>query len=291
MKKNIFYILLLLTLFTLVFYKVSYSIKNNMPGGYTGAPGESSCNSCHTNSSMCGSSPTVLIALNTDLKLFTGLNEITTSFEYKADSIYSMTFEILNPNVNGGFSITSLDENNDFVGYFTTNDNNAHVQTVGSRSYICHKNATAVYSWEFEWTSPPTGTGTVTFYANADKADGAIGVCGDTIIPFKIAIQEFIDTIVDTTSTTINVLPFEKEISLLTNPIINNSISISAIVPVPKKYYISVYNLMGKLIAFKEQTLHTGTKTIKLPFYKKGLFLLNISTNKNEKLVYKIINR
>ena len=105
--------------------------------------------------------------------------------------------------------------------------------------------------------------------------------------PFKIAIQEFIDT----TSTTINVLPFEKEISLLTNPIINNSISISAIVPIPKKHYISVYNLMGKLIAFKEQTLHTGTKTIKLPFYKKGLFLLNISTNKNEKLVYKIINR
>lgn len=300
MNKKLLYALIITPFLIFAFYNTSYSKKNNAPTGFTGAPGENSCGSgttgCHfkTAAGGCGtvSMEGFLEEINKDVKLSVGSNEITSTFKYKADSTYEMVFEILNPNVNGGFSMTSLNDAEDFVGSFATvsTDTNVIVQSnlTDTRDYVGHKHSLALNSWTFNWTAPSNATGNVSFYASANKANGAVGPfinsCGDTIIPFKVTVEEFIDV------SSINTIAFKTNISIKNNPINSNEIVFETIVKEPKKFYISVYDLVGKKVAYKEQVFHTGLKTVEIPLTQKGIFILNITTDKNEYANYKIIN-
>lgn len=299
MNKKLLYTLFITPFLIFAFYNTSYSKKNDVPAGSTGAPGENSCGSgttgCHfkTAADGCGTVDMegFLEEMNKDLKLTFGSNEISSSFKYKADSTYEMTFEILNPNVNGGFSMTTLNSDDAFVGSFTTvsADTNVVVKThaTNSRDYVGHKHSLDLNSWTFNWTAPAVNTGDITFYASANKANGAVGMfinsCGDTIIPFKMTITE------DVVSR-INTIDFKTDISILSNPINSDKIVFETIVKEPKRYFVTVYDLFGKKISYKEQVLHTGIKTLEIPLTQKGIFILNIVTDKNEIANYKIIN-
>lgn len=298
MKKKLLYALIITPILIISFINYSYSRKGFAPTGYVGAVGENSCGSgttgCHFQTSTnCGSLVGVLGSLNDDLVLKIGGNVIDENFEYQPDSTYEMVFEILNPTANGGFSLTSLDANEVFQGALATTDSNAEVlsNAVNTVDYVGHTNVLGIFQWSFSWTAPSFGTGDITFYASANKANGAVGQapinsCGDTIVPFKLTISE-----ADTVNTTgLNSVSLLNDVFILNNPILNNHIVIETFVKEPKKYFISVYDLSGKQIHYSEKVFHVGLKNIEIPFSQKGVFILNITTNQNEFANYKILN-
>ncbi len=139
------------------------------PTGRTGAPGESTCASCHSGGSYSG-----------DIIFSMGEGDIT---EYQPDVTYTITFIADFNSPRFGFSITALDEDNQPAGNFTVlNDDNTYKAVTGNnRQYIGHKNANDNNEWEFEWTSPATDVGDITFYYVINAANGDNGTGGDYI--------------------------------------------------------------------------------------------------------------
>ncbi len=139
------------------------------PIGRTGAPGESTCAGCHSGGSYSGQ---IVFEL--------GDGTIT---EYTPGETYTISFTADYNAPRYGFSITSLNENDQPAGDFTVlnNDNTSKAVGGNNRQYIGHKNANDNNVWEFEWTAPATDVGNITFYyvINAANADGLGG--GDYI--------------------------------------------------------------------------------------------------------------
>ncbi len=149
------------------------------PGGYSNAPSESNCTSCHTSS------------LITSGTLWNGvrLENNFTGNGYIPDSTYNLMVSFKQSGkVKWGFQVTVLDANNAPVG--TLNASGSRDQkvtaTVGSatRQYIEHTStgnqsvATDSTNWPFTWKAPSTNVGKVKFYvvvmaANNNSSDDA----------------------------------------------------------------------------------------------------------------------
>jgi len=293
-------LIIIVPLIMLGFYSTAFSYKDGAPVARTGAPGENSCGSgttgCHFKpASQCGSLIGELLPLNTDIELTANGVVVDQSFEYTPDTAYNMEFKILNPTANGGFSLTCLNLANEFVGTLTTTDPNASVisNTTNTKDYVGHVVSLATQSWSFVWTAPAAGEGDITFYASANKANGAVGQapinsCGDKIVPYKMKISEFVEEEPNTIK--LSNIALQKNSKILNNPILNNTISIDLFVKEPKRVTVIVYDLSGKIITSKEQYFHVGSKNMELSLSQKGLFIINITTDKNEMANYKILN-
>ena len=298
MNKKILYALLITPFLIFAFYNTSYSKKTYAPANQTGANGEPSCgfsgtatNTCHGSPTMCGSIPSVLGTLNQDVVISANGTIIDSNFEYIPDTEYTIVFTVLNPTASGGFSFSAMDASNNYVGTLSVDAGAEAEISVNNSNYVGHTNSLGMNEWTFKWTAPSANTGNVTFFASSLKGNGVIGPapinsCGDTIIPIKFEISEKDIENPDF----INSVSILKECSLKNNPILNNTIIINTIVKEPKRFFIAIYDLTGKLIIQKEQVFHTGIKTLEIPLNNKGMFIINITTDKNEFANYKILN-
>lgn len=300
MNKKLLSILIITPLLILAFVNTSFSRKTFAPPAKTGAPGENSCGSgttgCHFKTATgtggnlgCGADVGVLASENMDLKLTANGTEVNSSFEYTPNTDYTMVFTILNPTANGGFSLTAMNSSDAHVGTLSVESGAEAEISDTDANYVGHTNVVGMSEWTFNWKAPAENTGKVTFYASANKANGAVGMapinsCGDTIVPYKMEINEV------SSSTEINRVSLKNELSILNNPILNNNIVIETIVKEPKTYFIAVYSLTGQKVYSQESTFHTGIKNIEIPLNQKGIYILNITTNKNEFASYKILN-
>jgi hypothetical protein len=142
------------------------------PAGFTGAPGEQTCTSCHSGTATGGE-----FAIVPPRKYFPGRT-------------YQVAVQHTNPDITRdrwGFQLTALADTT-MAGSFATTD--LFTQIVGGvqRDYIEHTGAgtfsgtTGGVSWSFNWTAPATELGPVTFYAAGNQADGANGPQGDLIL-------------------------------------------------------------------------------------------------------------
>lgn len=146
--------------------------------GYTGAPGDSACNSCH------GGNNT-----NFDGEVtISGLPATITTGE-----TYTLTVTVTNPNGNAneaGFQMLALTGTNTNAGNMVTSEPFAIVKTVsGNKKYFGHSPsqifpANNELSFNVDWTAPMT-TGTnpvVKFYASAVIANGNNGSSQDRTV-------------------------------------------------------------------------------------------------------------
>ncbi len=148
--------------------------------GYTNAPSESNCTSCH--SGTLQSNPAAMIH-NTS---FIGSG-------YFPDSTYSMTLAFKNSGTSKfGFSITCLDEaTNSPIGTLATIGTKVQSSTATFssklRTYITHTSSgTATTStdsiyWTFSWKAPATIAGNVIFYAVVNATNGNNATNGDVV--------------------------------------------------------------------------------------------------------------
>ena len=142
------------------------SNSSNPPNGKTGAPGENTCNQCHTGSNS---------ALDGELTI-TGL---PTSVD--ANTTYPITLTLTNPNgvaSRGGFQWVAIDENNANAGDLANASTGSAFMTSSGREYHEHSGMNffsgAPLTWTADWTAPNLPTGTqVTFHAAGVIGNGS----------------------------------------------------------------------------------------------------------------------
>lgn len=146
---------------------------NGSPIGMTGAPGESSCTSCHSGSAQSGASENAFV-------LFDATATPVTS--YVPGQMYAISLSMNSNPSKKGFQATALDANGNMAGTFTAGLNTAINGT--TKKYANHKstsnNATTT-AWLWAWTAPSTNVGNVTFYVATNKANGNNNDNGDVI--------------------------------------------------------------------------------------------------------------
>lgn len=159
------------------------------PAGYTNAPGESDCTSCHSGTLQISGTNYNNISLTGD---FTGGG-------YIPDSTYTITLTYTHTGKRKfGYQLTCLDGQDKMAGSFTlvSGNNKSRINSAsilgGNRSYLNQTSAgtsgTGSITWEFKWTAPATNKGDVTFYTVVNSTNNVSGNAGDIIIAreFKI---------------------------------------------------------------------------------------------------------
>lgn len=143
------------------------------PGGRTGAPGDGVCTQCHSGTVQSGS----------------GFNNVTLTHagtpvtEYEPGTTYEVMVSMATTNAKNGFEIVALNPNNTVAGTWAITDA-THTKTItsGGKSRVTHKLAgTSLTSWTFNWTSPATNVGTITFYLATNQTNSSSGTDGDVI--------------------------------------------------------------------------------------------------------------
>jgi hypothetical protein len=225
--------------------------------GNTGAPGESTCASCHGASLIVGGSESTLIFKDS-------VNSFITN--YKPNHTYNLTFNLSLLN-NKGFQIVALDANNKQAG--TLNAGNTTMVTIqGGKQYLNHTD-NFNSSWSFKWKAPSSNLGDITFYVAAGNRR--------TIYKSSYKLAAFNES--QTTDIKINENNFEF-----------NAFYVAASQNLYLKYdadlkgdaFVNVLDLNGRSVAYKKlgPVNATSTKEIELPMaVQPGTYVVNMFVN------------
>jgi PKD repeat protein len=170
-------IAIVFTLLALIFSNDIFTYSSNPPTGLTGAPGEGNCTSCHT---------------GTVISSGTAWNSITISgmpSSYAPGTNYSLTLNGSSAaTAKNGFELVVLNSGNSSTGTLTAGTGTSIFPS--GKVYLRQTTAT-VSSWNFNWTAPAIGTGTVTFYVcfNGSNNNGNDG-SGDNIYVKSFTLTE-----------------------------------------------------------------------------------------------------
>ncbi len=162
--------------FLLGIFMITFLLANsgNPPNGRTGAPGESTCGSCHSGATYQG-----------NLSIAGVPATITSNTTYTVT--LSNTATVGSP-VTGGFQLVVLDENDNNIGDLVDISSDVGTSTAGGREYAEHlgdKNYSSnSVAWTFEWTSPASApqNGDITFYYVTVMANNNGSTSGDKAI-------------------------------------------------------------------------------------------------------------
>ncbi|MEO6037711.1 MAG: SprB repeat-containing protein, partial [Saprospiraceae bacterium] len=151
----------------------------NPPTGYTGAPFDSNCNSCHAGN-VNGFGGNVTIG---------GMPALV-----NPNIVYplTITLDVTSGNpTKGGFELVVVDGSNANVGTLTPANAQAGTDGLGGRTYLEHRGAKTInggtVSWDFTWQAPGRASGnTIKFYFIGNFVNGNGGSSGD----FPVASNE-----------------------------------------------------------------------------------------------------
>ncbi|MGB0850188.1 MAG: choice-of-anchor V domain-containing protein, partial [Bacteroidia bacterium] len=169
---------------------LSMTNNNGAPAGYTNAPSEPSCASCHSGSLVTSGTNYNNVSLTGN---FTGSG-------YIPDSTYTITLSYTHTGkTKFGYQLTCLDSDDDMAGSFAliTGNNKSSLRTKtfsgNLRRYVGQTSSgsggTGSASWSFEWTAPSSNVGDVTFYTVVNSANNNKGTGGDIIIAKEFIIS------------------------------------------------------------------------------------------------------
>lgn len=156
----------------------SFTTISQAPAGFTGAPGENSCAQagCHV-----GNSP---IVNNSGLGGTIG-TQGSNNFSQGAvaGTQYNIIISAGNDRNKYGFSLTSLDGDNNRTGTFLTVDaSKADTSSINGRQYIGHVNATSTPSWAVKWVAPDPLPSEIKFFLAVNRANDDAASSGDQIV-------------------------------------------------------------------------------------------------------------
>lgn len=282
MNKNYIYIGLLAASGLLVSFSGNESIKTvknfsknfhstlnqaGSPGGKTGAPGDGTCTQCHAGTVQSGS------GFNSVTLMHAG-NAVT---EYETSTTYQVQVTMATNNPKNGFEIVALNPNNTLAGTIAITDaTNTKSIVSGGKTRVTHKFAgTSLNSWTFNWTSPATNVGTVTFYLATNQTNSSSSDAGDVIRtsqhPFgsQASNEEITDKV-------------ETKIGYQAN---TNSLNIQLNSKVDGSVFVNVVDLNGKSV-FTENagTVSAGENSLSVRLDRElnsGIYMVNVSVDNN----------
>ncbi len=169
----------LLTIMSLVFFLVSFS--TDPPNGRTGAPGESTCASCHVPQSQ-------------SLKGSVTVQGFPSSIT--PDETYQLTVinrDSIGNAVRGGFQLTILGPTNTKAGELSSPSASSAIQTSSGRQYFEHHPALTypdsnVIKWSVLWKASNLPTsGLITCYYAGNICNGNFQSSGDRTIISRVS--------------------------------------------------------------------------------------------------------
>lgn len=169
---------------------LSMTNNNGAPAGYTNAPSEPTCVSCHSGSLVTSGTNYNNVSLTGN---FTGSG-------YIPDSTYTITLSYTHTGkTRFGYQLTCLDSDDDMAGSFAlisgNNKSSLRTKTYSGnlRRYVGQTSSGSAgsgsASWSFEWTAPSTNLGDVTFYTVVNSANKNNTTSGDIIIAREFTIS------------------------------------------------------------------------------------------------------
>lgn len=181
--------LLALALFTIFFATRTHSSSNGPGGGYTGAPSENDCTSCHSGTLRTSGAKWGRIRL---IGNFTGNG-------YIPDSTYTLAVSYRESGRSKfGFQITCLNGSNAPAGSFTATTTRVQRVTRNinsqTREYIeqTSSGTSGVTSdstiWFFSWKAPATNQGDLSFYVALNATNSNSQSSGDSIYTKKFTL-------------------------------------------------------------------------------------------------------
>lgn len=159
---------------------------NGSPGGKTNSPGDgASCLQCHGGTLNSG----------------TGSPMIQTNIPaagYVPGNTYTIGVSISEAGISKfGFELTAEDNANQKTGTFSIS-NPTETQLVNSGNAVSHTSSGVIGSgsktWSANWTAPPAGTGTLTFYAIVNSTNNNNNSSGDNIYTYSLSVNENLST-------------------------------------------------------------------------------------------------
>lgn len=238
------------------------------PGGRTGAPGDGVCTQCHAGTVQSGA------GFNTVTLIHAGL-PVT---EYEPNTTYQVQVTMATNNPKNGFEIVALRPNNTAAGTIVITDApNTKTINSGGKLRVTHKLAgTTLNSWSFNWTSPTTNVGTITFYlatnqTNSSSSSDAGDVIRTSQHPFGslAAVEEITSKL-------------ETNIGYQAN---TNSLNIQLNSKVDGSVFVNVVDLNGKSV-FTENvgTISAGESSLSVRLdneLNSGIYMVNVSVDNN----------
>ena len=191
MKKTLYSSLLLIA-FLISGQVLTYS--SGPPTGYTNAPGESDCTSCHSGASLV-TSGSVWDSLTLEQIAPYGLGTASSPFTFR--------LRFANPgSIKYGFELCALEPSAtsssvSFGSLGVNSASNGLIQLVSGvpREYLEHTSfgtdaPNNVNTWTFDWVPPSSGfTGSVTFYVCVNSTNSDANSTGDTIFAKSFTMQ------------------------------------------------------------------------------------------------------
>jgi uncharacterized protein (TIGR03437 family) len=168
-------------------------IEPGPPLGFTGAPAEGTCVSCHYTYGVPnppGTGGSVQI---------TGLPA-----SYTPGQSYNVTVTVAHPTARAwGFELTAIDRNGTSNTIGTLNVTNSattlkrdSTDSGAPRTYLSHHGSEGIArgkigsnSWSFTWNAPATNIGDVTFYAVGNAANNQVSPEGDYIYSTSVVVR------------------------------------------------------------------------------------------------------
>ncbi len=226
------------------------------PLGRTGAPGETTCGSCHSGGSYSGSMVFELGGEN--------------GSDYVPGDTYIITFSGDYSAPRYGFSLTALDDDENPAGDFTLiNENNTSLGTLANgRQYVGQKNADATNEWTFEWTAPTADAGPVTFYYVINAANGDNARTGDYVATGSTSIQP-------ADVTRITDMDKASPVSIFPNPATTH-VNIIATHGIMEE--VMIFDLQGKLV--RHEIVEDNELSVDVSALHPAVYLLQTRTSK-----------
>jgi len=247
--------------FTLFSAILLLSNSTNPPNGRTGAPGESSCNSCHT-----GNAPIqgLLTLEGIPDKIQPG---ITYDITVKSTVTSGQA-------TRAGFQWVALDGNNQNTGTLSDPGANVAFELFNNRRYAEHRpakslDANSETSYHFKWTAPENPQDSlVSFYAVSVLANGNGSSSGDRVV------NAVVQTSYESSSNTVS----EKATSPLLiypNPA-SSSLWIKGLPPQPTASTVfTLRDLTGK-VTYEASEPTSSAHTLQIGHIPDGTYILTI---------------
>jgi ribosomal protein L23 len=231
--------------------------------GRTGAPGESSCTGCHAGTAQDGANENILTLLD-------GTTAVT---QYAPGQQYTVTLGMTSNPTKKGFQATALTSSNVMAGTFTGQAGNTSINGT-TKKYANHTStsntSTTAPVWTWTWTAPAAGSGNVTFYVAANKANNNGNDNGDVIYISQHVISE-------ASSAGIENISFNNQVVIgVDNE--SNKVTIAYELNQIAKMAINVVDLNGKSVYNKTAMngqIGSNHVDISTSDFKSGVYIVN----------------
>ncbi|MFN3530565.1 MAG: choice-of-anchor V domain-containing protein [Bacteroidia bacterium] len=166
-----------------MFIETAFTSSGGPPTGHSGAPGSGNCTACHGDFAVNSGPATRNLVFNGD----------PTLSAYVPGQTYTAVLNINSAGISTfGFQLVARNSANQSAGTLIATDAvqtqlvSGHLQ----QTFSGITGSSGAKSWNFSWTAPAAGTGTVSFYVATNAANGDGGSSGDRIYTNVFTLTE-----------------------------------------------------------------------------------------------------